>query len=131
MNDKGLRVLVVDDDLDNRELIAFILEQKQVRVTMAPSAAIAFDIITQAQIDLLISDIGMPGEDGYSLIRRVRALPSPEKCRIPAIALTAFAKEEDQQEATATGFQRHLSKPVNPDKLIEVVASLASCWSAS
>jgi PAS domain S-box-containing protein len=120
----GLKVLVVDDDLDNRELIAFLLEQQQAQVITAESAAIAFDIILQSEIDILISDIGMPQEDGYSLIRRIRALPSPEKCRVPAIALTAFAKEEDQQEATAAGFQRHLAKPVNPGNLIEAVVNL-------
>jgi CheY-like chemotaxis protein len=122
----GLRILVVDDDLDNRELIAFILEQQQAQVTAAESAAVAFDIIAQTDIDLLISDVGMPDEDGYSLIRRIRTLQSPQKRRIPAIALTAFAKEEDQQASTAAGFQRHLSKPVNPDDLIEVIANLAS-----
>jgi PAS domain S-box-containing protein len=122
----GLRILVIDDDLDNRELVSFILEQQQAQVTMAASAAEAFDCVSASEIDLLICDIGMPDEDGYSLMRRIRTLPSPEKRRIPAIALTAFAKEEDQQEATAAGFQRHLSKPINPDDLIEVVASLAS-----
>ncbi len=122
----GLRILVVDDDRDNRELIAFILEQQQAQVTMAESAAIAFDIVTQSDVDILVSDVGMPDEDGYSLIRRIRALQSPQKRRIPAIALTAFAKEEDQQASTAAGFQRHLSKPVNPDNLIEVVANFAS-----
>ncbi|NMG08402.1 hybrid sensor histidine kinase/response regulator, partial [Brasilonema sp. UFV-L1] len=122
----GLRILVVDDDLDNREFIAFVLDQQQAQVTMAASAAEAFDIVSKSDIDILISDIGMPDEDGYSLIRRIRGLQRVPKWRIPAIALTAFAKEEDQQEATAAGFQRHLSKPVNPDDLIEVVASLAS-----
>ncbi|MBD3886738.1 response regulator [Phormidium tenue FACHB-886] len=121
----GLRILIVDDDLDNRELIAFILEQQQAQVTTAESAAVAFDIISHTEIDLLISDIGMPGEDGYSLIRRIRTLQSPQKRRLPAIALTAFAKEEDQQASTAAGFQRHLSKPVSPEDLIEVVANLA------
>lgn len=121
----GLRVLVVDDDLDNRELIAFILEQQQAQVTMAESAAVAFNVITQSDIDILVSDIGMPEEDGYSLIRRVRTLQSLQKRRVPAIALTAFAKE-DQQEATTAGFQRHLSKPVSPSDLIDAVASLAS-----
>jgi CheY-like chemotaxis protein len=122
----GLKILVVDDDLDNRELIAFVLEQQQAQVSVAGSAAEAFDVFSQLDIDILISDIGMPDEDGYSLIRRIRMLQSSEKRRVPAIALTAFAKEEDQQEATAAGFQRYLSKPVNPSDLIEVVASLAS-----
>lgn len=122
----GIRILVVDDDLDNRELVGFILEQQQAQVILAESAAVAFDVISQTDIDLVISDVGMPNEDGYSLIRRIRTLQSPQKRRVPAIALTAFVKEEDQQEATAAGFQRHLSKPVSPDDLIEAVASLAS-----
>jgi PAS domain S-box-containing protein len=120
----GLRVLVVDDDLDNREFIAFVLEQQQAQVIMAASAKEAFNIVSQSDIDILICDIGMPDEDGYSLIRRIRLLPSVTKSRIPAIALTAFAKEEDRQEALEAGFQQHLSKPVNPDDLIEVVVSL-------
>jgi PAS domain S-box-containing protein len=120
-----LRILVVDDDLDNRELIAFTLEQQGAQVTTAASAAEAFEVITQADVDILISDVGMPDEDGYSLIRRIRALRPLQKRRIPAIALTAFAKGEDQQAAAAAGFQRHLSKPVSPDDLIEAVASLA------
>lgn len=121
-----LRILVVDDDLDNRELIAFVLEQQQAQVTLAESATEAFNLLSQLDIDILISDIGMSDEDGYSLIRRIRALKGPQKRRIPAIALTAFAKEEDQQASTAAGFQHHLSKPVNPDDLIVVVANLAS-----
>ncbi|WP_088889919.1 response regulator [Leptolyngbya ohadii] len=122
----SLRILVVDDDLDNRELIAFVLEQQQAQVTLAESAMEALNILSQVDIDILISDIGMPDEDGYSLIRRIRALKGSQKRRIPAIALTAFAKEEDQQASTAAGFQYHLSKPVNPDDLIVVVANLAS-----
>jgi PAS domain S-box-containing protein len=122
----GLRFLVVDDDLDNRELIAFILEEQQAQVTIVASATEAFDVLSQSNIDILISDIGMPDEDGYSLIRRIRTFESPQKRRIPAIALTAFAKEEDQQASSAAGFQRHLSKPVNPDELIEVVANLVN-----
>jgi CheY-like chemotaxis protein len=120
-----LKVLVVDDDLDNRELIAFILAQQQIQVTIAASAAESFEIVSNLEIDILISDIGMPDEDGYSLLRHIRTHPNPSKCSIPAIALTAFAKEENRMEAIAAGFQRHLSKPINPDDLIEVVSSLA------
>jgi PAS domain S-box-containing protein len=122
----GLRILVVDDDLDNRELIAFMLEQQQAQVIKATSASEAYNIISQLDIDLLISDIGMPDEDGYSLIRRVRSLQSVPKRQMPAIALTAFAKEEDQQEAIEAGFQRHLSKPISPDELSAAISSLAS-----
>ncbi|MBD1909123.1 MULTISPECIES: response regulator [unclassified Leptolyngbya] len=122
----GLRVLAVDDDSDNRELIAFILEEQQAEVVIAASAAEALDIMQRWDADILISDIGMPEEDGYSLIRKIRALPCARKREIPAIALTAFAKEEDNAASAAAGFQRHLSKPVNPDDLLAVVTNLAT-----
>lgn len=122
----GLKILVVDDDFDNRELIAFILEQQQAQVTLAASATEAFNIISQLDINILISDIGMPDEDGYSLIRRIRSFQPAPKCYIPAIALTAFAKEEDQKIATEAGFQCYIAKPIDPNYLIEVVVNLSS-----
>jgi CheY-like chemotaxis protein/two-component sensor histidine kinase len=124
-NLNGLKILVVDDDLDSRELTAFVLEQCQAQIIKAVCAEEALQILLKTEIDLLVSDIGMPDEDGYSLIRIIRTLNSEQKRQIPAVALTAFAKEQDQQEAIAAGFQHHLAKPVNPDKLIEIIASLA------
>jgi PAS domain S-box-containing protein len=122
----GLQILVLDDDADNRELAAFVLEQQQATVISAASAAAAFDILCRYKIDALVSDIGMPDEDGYSFIRRVRTLPAPQQRQVPAIALSAFAKEEDRQAALSAGFQRHIAKPVNPDDLIQAIAELMS-----
>lgn len=124
-NLNGLQVLVVDDDADTRELITFILEQCEAQVTAAASPGEALAAIAQFQPDILISDISMPDEDGYSLIRRVRTLAADQGKQIPAIALTALAKEDDQQEALSAGFQRYLAKPVNPSELVALVASIA------
>ncbi|OUL29453.1 histidine kinase [Nostoc sp. T09] len=120
----GLQILVVDDDEDTREILTFILEQCEIQVTTAASATEALKVISQSKPDILLCDVGMPNEDGYSLISKVR---SQEKDRemIPAVALTAFARDEDQQEAIAAGFTKHLAKPVNPYELVAVVASLA------
>lgn len=121
----GLRVLVVDDSADTLELIAFILEQCKAQVMRATSAHEAFEAIAQSKPDLLISDISMPDEDGYSLIARVRTLEAKQGSQIPAIALTALARDEDCTRALAAWFQMHLSKPVEPAELVAVVADLA------
>lgn len=122
---KNLKVLVVDDETDARELIIAVLEQCQATVTTATSANEALEAIARVQPDILISDIGMPGEDGYSLIKKVRALPPQSGGRIPAIALTAYARAEDRIKALASGFQMHAPKPVEPAELAAIVASLA------
>ncbi|HEY9729264.1 MAG TPA: ATP-binding protein [Chroococcales cyanobacterium] len=129
----GLRVLVVDDAADTLELIEFILKQCQAQVTTATSAAEAFAAITQSghyaiansKPDILISDIGMPEEDGYSLISRIRVLEAEQETPLPAIALTAFAREEERTRALNAGFQMHIPKPVEPKELVAAVASLA------
>lgn len=121
----GLQVLVVDDSADTLELIAFILEQCKAQVMKAASADEAFEAIAQSKPDILISDISMPDEDGYSLIARVRTLEAKQERQMPAVALTAFAREEDCTRALAAGFQMHLSKPVEPGELVAVVADLA------
>jgi CheY-like chemotaxis protein len=120
----GLRVLVVDDNADARELLTFILEQHRAEVTAVASATKALEVLAQIEPHILVSDLGMPGEDGYALIRQVRALPLEQGGRIPAIALTAYAKEEDRKRALLSGFQTHISKPVEPEELVAVVASL-------
>ncbi|MGA7938164.1 MAG: ATP-binding protein, partial [Kovacikia sp.] len=120
----GLQILVVDDVMDTLEFVAFLLEQAGASVLMANSATEALTILPQAQPHLLLSDIGMPDMDGYMLIQRVRALPPEQGGNIPAIALTAFAGEMNQQQAIAAGFQMHLSKPVEPAHLISMIASL-------
>jgi CheY-like chemotaxis protein len=120
----GLRVLVVDDNADARELLTFILEQHRAEVTAVASATKALEVLAQIEPHILVSDLGMPGEDGYALIRQVRALPLEQGGRIPAIALTAYAKEEDRKRALLSGFQTHIPKPVEPEELVAVVASL-------
>ena len=119
----GVRVLVVDDEPDARSLIERLLEDCEATVTTAGSANEALEQVAREAPDVLLSDIGMPTEDGYSLMRRIRSL-SGEASRIPAIALTAYARAEDRVKALQAGYQMHLSKPVEPVKLIEMVASL-------
>ncbi|MBD2024534.1 response regulator [Leptolyngbya sp. FACHB-711] len=120
----GLQILVVDDDTDTREFVAFILEQAGANVLTAASAAEALATLSQSLPNLLLSDIGMPGMDGYMLIRQLRNLPPEQGGTILAIALTAFAGEMNQQQALAAGFQMHISKPIEPEYLISKIASL-------
>ncbi|MBD2078678.1 hybrid sensor histidine kinase/response regulator [Leptolyngbya sp. FACHB-17] len=123
----GLRLLIVDDDADMRELLAYTLEACGAEVIAAASAAEAIAILTAsaASLHLLISDIGMPDEDGYRLLHRIRALPTEQGGRIPAVALTAYARTQDRTAALLAGFQSHLAKPVEPAELVAVVANLA------
>jgi PAS domain S-box-containing protein len=121
----GLRVLVVDDEKDARNLIQAVLQQCNAVVLTASSASEGLDVLQRLQPDILISDIGMPEEDGYSLIKKVRALPSQQGGRIPAVALTAYARAEDRIKALASGFQMHAPKPIEPAELAAIVASLA------
>lgn len=119
----GLRVLVVDDDPDARELVQFILEEEGAIVTSAASAIAALQLLRQSQIDVLISDIGMPDLDGYSLMEKIRLdpmKPSP----LLAIALTAYAGDLDQQKARAAGFAQHLKKPLDPEALLTAVTTI-------
>jgi CheY-like chemotaxis protein len=120
----GLRVLVVDDEPDTLELLKAGLGQCGAEVVTARSAGEALEIIKTVLPDVLISDIGMPGEDGYSLIRRVRELPVESGGRVPAIALTAYARTEDRLQALRVGYQMHVPKPVELAELVAVVASL-------
>jgi CheY-like chemotaxis protein len=119
---QGVSVLITDDDPDSCELIAVVLEQSGARVTTVASAQAALSALIQAPPDLLISDIGMPEMDGYMLIQQVRALPADRGGKVPAIALTAYASEFDQQKALAAGFQSHLPKPVDAEALVRAVA---------
>jgi PAS domain S-box-containing protein len=121
----GVRVLVVDDEADARELISTILEQRGARVTTVPSAVEALQSVQSFQPDVIISDIEMPAEDGYTLIKKIRELDPKEGGRTPAAALTAYARTEDRMRALMAGFQIHLPKPVEPAELIAVVANLA------
>ncbi|HYO07381.1 MAG TPA: PAS domain-containing protein [Tepidisphaeraceae bacterium] len=121
----GVRVLVVDDEPDARSLVKRLLEDCDAVVTTAGSAAEALERVQAERPDVLVSDIGMPGEDGYSLIRRVRALGAERGGTVPAVALTAYARSEDRMRTVLAGFQMHVSKPVEPAELITMVASLA------
>jgi len=123
-NLNGLQALLVDDDKDSREFIAFLLEQYGAQVTEAESAHEALSTLGQAKFDLLISDIGMPDMDGYTLIRQIRKQPSDRGGEIPAIALTAYAGEIDQQLALAAGFQQHISKPIELDVLMQTILTI-------
>jgi PAS domain S-box-containing protein len=122
---KGIRVLIVDDEPDSRDLLVAALEQCEAKVFAFASASEALEAVSQLKPDVLVSDIGMPVEDGYSLIRKVRQLSAEQGGQIPAIALTAYARAEDRTKAIASGFQIHISKPVEPTELATVVASLA------
>jgi CheY-like chemotaxis protein len=121
----GLRVLVVDDEADARELIATILEQRGAEVASVPSALEGLEALPRFQPDVIISDIEMPNEDGYALIKKIRELDPKEGGRTPAAALTAYARTEDRMRALLAGFQIHMPKPIEPAELIAVVANLA------
>lgn len=123
-NLNGLQALLVDDDRDSREFIAFLLEQYGAQVTEAQSASEALSSLEQAKFDLLISDIGMPDMDGYTLIRQIRKQSPDQGGKIPAIALTAYAGEIDQQLALAAGFQQHISKPIELEVLMKVILTI-------
>jgi len=122
---RGLRVLVVDDEADARELIARILQDAGAEVATAPSADEGIAAFLQHRPDVVLSDIGMPGEDGYSFVRRLRRLSSEDGGDTPAVALTAFARSEDRRLALMSGFQMHIAKPAEPSELVVVVANLA------
>jgi PAS domain S-box-containing protein len=121
----GLRVLIVDDEQDTRDLLRAVLEKCGCEVITTAAAAEALDIVETVRPDVLISDLGMPGEDGYALIAKVRALPAERGGQTPSAALTAYARVEDRLRVLSSGFQIHLPKPVEPMELIIVVANLA------
>jgi len=121
----GLRVLVVEDEPDTRNLLVMLLELCHAQVVSAASAAEARELVARDAPHLIISDIGMPGGDGYALIRDVRAMPDDRGGRVPAVALTAYARAEDRARALRAGFDEHLPKPVEPRELVRVIASLA------
>ena len=121
----GLRVLVVDDEPDARDLVSCVLESCGVEVRVAVSTADAMKELESFTPHVIVSDIGMPDEDGYLLIRNIRTLPHEEKKNIPAIALTAFARNEDRTRALVAGFNLHMAKPVEPAALVHAVVDLA------
>ncbi len=121
----GVRVVAVDDDADARKLLGTVLGLCHAQVTLAATAAEALEAVRRERPDVLLSDVEMGGEDGYSLIAKVRALPPEEGGQTPAAALTAYARTEDRTRALRAGFQMHIPKPVEPSELVAVVANLA------
>jgi CheY-like chemotaxis protein len=121
---KGVRVLLVDDDADTREMVGEILRRHQATVDIAASARQAMQLVASAKPDVMVSDIAMPGQDGYSLVQELRRLPADQGGRMPAIALTAYAGEDDRRRSMEAGFQAHLLKPVNAGELISAVNRL-------
>lgn len=124
-NLEGLVVLVVDDDQDTRDVIGILLEKAGASVTTMDSSFKALVALEGLRAHILIIDIGLPGEDGYSLIRKARALLDTRGERTPAVALTAYSRQEDQKRALSAGFDIHMAKPPKPTELIDVVARLA------
>jgi PAS domain S-box-containing protein len=120
----GLRVLLVDDAPDVREMLTVAIEQSGANVIAVASAREALEVLDQTQPDILVSDIGMPLEDGYTLIRKVRDREAEQGGHLPAVALTAYVREEDCQSAIESGFQMHMPKPVDTAQLLKAVANL-------
>jgi PAS domain S-box-containing protein len=121
---EGVRILIVDDEEDARQVLAMALRECKAVVETAANARQAIEALRRARPDVLISDIGMPDEDGYSLVQRLRADEDPRLRELPAVALTAYAGEDDRMRSIAAGFQVHLAKPVDPEALIAAVGEL-------
>jgi PAS domain S-box-containing protein len=122
---RGVHVLVVDDQEDARDLVATVLEGSGASVSQASSASAAMAILSTVSISVIVSDVGMPGEDGYAFLKQVRSNVASARTRgLPALALTAYARGEDRDKALASGFQEHVAKPIDPTKLVDVVAGL-------
>jgi len=121
---KGLQVLVVDSDPDSRYLLTMLFEEYGVETIAAASAIEALEILKQIKPDLLISEIRLPNEDGYSLMDKVKAFESGRHVHIPALALTVYAREDDRAHALSVGFEEYLPKPFDIDELLATVAGL-------
>jgi CheY-like chemotaxis protein len=120
----GLKILVVDDDQDTRDLLEWVLRRVGAEVVAVASAKAAMEALEKDRPHILVSDIAMPEEDGLSLMRRIRALPRERGGRIPAVALTAHSMVQDRLQSLRAGFQSHVPKPVVPEELVEVVTSI-------
>lgn len=127
---QGTKVIVVDDETDARNLLAVILEQQGAQVKSAGSAYEAFQVLRQFHPDVIISDIAMPNEDGYSFLEKVRALPNSPLSQVPAISLMAYAQAEDHRQSRAAGYDYHISKPFNPTDVVAAVSHLLAQGSA-
>ena len=121
----GIHVLAVDDEEDSLTLLREILETAGAQVTTVTSGQEALDAVEKIAPRVVIADIGMPGTDGFELIRRIRQWPERSIREVPAAALTAYARSEDRQRALRSGFQVHLAKPIDPGELVVAVAAIA------
>jgi CheY-like chemotaxis protein len=121
----GVKILLVDDEADSRDFLTQVLRSAGAEVISATSCREAIDIFAHSAPDVLLSDIGLPEEDGYSLIQEIRALPHDKGGRVPAAALTAYTRPEDATRALEAGFDLHVPKPIEPFEVIGVVADLA------
>ncbi len=120
----GLTILVVDDEPDTSELLKMMIEKSGARVTTASSADEGLSALRSSRFDVIVSDIGMPRTDGYQFIQQVRDLPVERGGRIPALALTAYARTEDRLRAIRAGYQMHIAKPIEYTELVTLIASL-------
>jgi CheY-like chemotaxis protein len=121
---EGVRVLIVEDDPDAREILAMVLDHAGATVATAGTAAGALAELDRGVPDVMLCDITMPDQDGYELLRSVRARPRERGGEVPAVALTAHARDEDRRRSLAAGFQGHMAKPLEPDALAEFVVSI-------
>lgn len=126
---EGLRIVIVDDDADARELLLTLLVKRSAEVFDAETANEAFELVKRERPDVLISDIAMPEQDGYTLIGRVRALPEEEGGQTPAVAVTAYAGSADRKRALEAGFNAHYAKPIDVDSLIDHLLDIRSALS--
>jgi CheY-like chemotaxis protein len=124
MDLEGIKVLAVDDNQDARELITTMLAQYGAKVQVVASGAEVLARLACFRPQVLVCDISMPELDGYSLLKQIRALPVEQGGRVPAIAVTAYAREEDRQQALRSGFQRHIAKPLGQEKLVTAILEL-------
>ncbi|HLO47038.1 MAG TPA: response regulator, partial [Kamptonema sp.] len=124
----GLQVLVVEDDADARQFLGTLLEEYGVTAIAVRSVAEAIAVLERWQPDILVSDIGMPLEDGYSLIRKVRAKETSQRQHLPAVALTAYAREQDRVQALAAGYDEYIAKPVDPEQLLGALVNLVNIF---
>jgi signal transduction histidine kinase/DNA-binding response OmpR family regulator len=126
VNLNGVKILIVDDDADTREFIKFLLEEHGATIALAASGESAIEIIPLFAPNIILTDLGMPGMDGYSLISQIRAMLPAKFAQIPTVAFTGYATDDDKQKVLAAGFHRHIGKPVDPNELVSLVAGLVS-----
>jgi CheY-like chemotaxis protein len=120
----GMRIVLAEDDEDSREMLRLALEARGASLRCVTSGAEALEAIREEPPDAVVSDIAMPGEDGHAFMRKLRALPPGRGGRTPAVALTAYGEREDRLKSTFSGFHYHLTKPVDADKLVDILVGL-------